>query len=125
MIGDARIIWNQFATDGVAPTIKVDTDERSPPLFEDVVGKLVWQREIAPSDADIAVVLSVASCSLLIVSDTAVLLRLKAGETQMRVRRFYVDADDSAGAALPAQTLTLSGNTLSVSNVEIYQLQVP
>lgn len=122
MIGSARIIWEEFASTGVSPTTQVDTDTRTPPTFEDVVGAVVHKLTIAPAASNTNVVLATASCSFLLVSDEAIVLRLASGETQMRVRRFYVDSDDSEGSALPAQTLLLSGNGTSTANVEIYAL---
>lgn len=122
MVGNCRIIWEQFASTGVSPTVTVDTDDLSPPVYEDVTKKLIRQLVIAPGDTDTQVVLSDASCSFLLVSDAAVIVKLKSGETPLRLRSMTLNAEDSSGAALPAQTLLLTGNGTVAANVEIYAL---
>ncbi len=121
MEGHVRLIWEELFAPGQNPTVQVDTDERSPPSFLNLVATPAQFKVILPGDADIAVTIP-ASCGVLLVSDEEVFLRLAAGETPMHVRIFAAAGDDSAGEAMPARTWLLSGNAASTAHVAIYTL---
>jgi len=118
--GDVRVIWRLYSAAGVSPTIAVDTQDRSPPLFEDTGPPRILPVVLQPADTDIQLVLPTASCNFLLVSDEPIVLKLKTGETALRTRVFLVCAEDETGTALPAQTLLLSGNGSTVATVEVF-----
>jgi len=121
MILTPRVIWEQFPASGQPASVRWDTDLQSPPIFEDLVGSLAQELTVGPT-ATVNVVLSTAACAFLLVSDDAVLVRLLSGETQMRVRMLLVAAEDETGAAVPAQTLVLAGNSSTTANVKVFAM---
>ena len=122
MEGTARVIVEQFATTGVAATVAIDTDLLTPPRYSDVTKKLVRELEIGPNESDVTVVMSDASCVWAIESDEPVIVKLKTGETQCRVRMILLAAEDETGAALPAQTVLLTGNGSTPAKVQVFAL---
>lgn len=121
MILTPRVLWEQFPASGQPASVRWDTDLHSPPIFENLVGSLVQELVVGPT-ATVNLVLSSPACAFLLVSDVAVLVRLLSGETQMRTRLFLVAAEDETGAAIPAQTLVLAGNSTTTANVKVFAM---
>ena len=120
--GAVRVIWETFDSTGTPATVSWDTDLYAPPVFEDLVAGSRTDLTIGPSVVDQSFVLATAACAFLLVSDAAVLVKLKSGDTSLRTRFLLVAAEDETGAAVPAQTMLLSGNGTSTANVKIFAL---
>ena len=104
---------------GVDPTQVLDTDEDGPPVYLNVVRSPVRFYTVAPADSGLLVDIP-ACCQVLLWSDAPIILRLAAGETAMRVRRFEVGAEDETAAGVPAATWQIDGNTETTANVQIF-----
>lgn len=121
MTGASRTVFELIANPGSNPEEQVDTDELDPPVYEEIVARGVRQFEVGPA-ASVTVALP-ASCYVLILATSEVLLRLVAGETQMRIRKLEIGAVDAEGAGLPATTLVFGGNGTDTAEVTIRYLE--
>lgn len=118
MQASLRLIYEVIPSAGVDPEVQIDTDELSPPAFVDLVVRGEQHLQIGPSVTDQAVAVP-NSCIVLVFSDEPILMRLSAGETQLRARFFAVAAEDETGRAVTARNLLLSGNGTTTANVRV------
>lgn len=121
MKGSIRNILEVIADPGTNPTLQVDTDELSPVSYSDLTVRSEQFRTIAPSATDQAIAIP-DCCLLLILSDEPFLLKLDAGETELRGRSFQIGAEDSDHIAISARDILVSGNGASTANIAVYCL---
>lgn len=118
MQASLRSIYEVIPSAGVDPEVQLDTDELSPPTYEDIVVRGEQHLQIGPAISDQPVAIP-NSCIVIVLSDEPILLRLAAGETQMRTRHFVCGAEDETGRALTARNILISGNGTTTANVRV------
>jgi hypothetical protein len=123
MQANSRTVYEATASQGLNPTVQIDTDDLSPPAYADIVASGEKVLQIAPADANIAVALP-DCCFVLLLSDEPIDVRLLTGETVLSdIREIKIGGTDETVIAYPAGSLRLSGNGATTATVRVVWLE--
>lgn len=121
MEGNVRLVYEGTSAEGLNPDVQIDTDDLDPPRYVDVVVSSETRRQIPASGSDVTVAIP-DCCFLMVLSDAETLMRLAAGQAQLKLRTFEVGGADQEVVAIAATSLVFSPNGVSVANVRIVYL---